>query len=345
LHRGSRLLAVLAPGEIKPVQLSRAIPAVAYSNGSYLFLSTSSRPHIRAAKHLRTRLEPLVPESIFHGNLFRFARNQGALSIDEEMRLSQHATAQTGELALAAVREVSSPLTIAYFSLIDELSHVYLDQIERQWPEGRASELLRRCFRLIDSFIGKIMDSLGDQTLLVLSADHGQAPYRRALHLNDLLAEAGLVRLSRDRSNPGYDLRHSVAYYHPSNCGQVVVNAKQADRAGLSRNEISEQVLRCVDRANDDLGVEIGHFRGGETDPFLVFLYPRSDTHLRGRYSYGGGTVNPGLKGGQHLSPLCPNPWIQAMLALWAPSGLSFEKTSIPDRNTGVKEFLLHYLY
>jgi hypothetical protein len=36
---------------------------------------------------------------------------------------------------------------------------------------------------------------------------------------------------------------------------------------------------------------------------------------------------------------------MQAMLALWSPSGLPFDKTAVPDRNTGVKEFLLRYLF
>jgi hypothetical protein len=345
LSRGRRLLASLAPGEIQPLRLSRTASAVGYSNGRCLFVSSSSRPHLRLAGHLRRRAERLVPETIYHGNLFRYSRYEGGLSIDDEMRLAEYVTAQTGELALAAVRELSSALTIVYFSLIDELGHVYLDRIEALWPEGRAAELLRRCCRLLDTCIGKIMDSLGENTLLVLSADHGQAPYRRVLHLNDLLAEVGLVRISPDRAKPGYDLRHSIAYYHPANCGQVVVNPRQADKAGLSREQIGELVLRCLDQANDSLGSEIAHLPGGENDPYLLFLYPRSDTHLTGRYNPGADVLDTGLEGGQHLSPLCPTPWMQAMLALWSPAGLPFDKTVIPDRNTGIKQFLLRYLF
>jgi hypothetical protein len=125
----------------------------------------------------------------------------------------------------------------------------------------------------------------------------------------------------------------------------VVVNPRQADRAGLSREQIGERVLDCLDQTNDSFGSEISHRWGGKNDPFLLFLYPRSDTHLSGRYNPRGDMVNTGLKGGQHLSPLCPTPWMEAMLALWSPSGLSFETTSIPDRNTGIKDFLLRYLF
>jgi len=287
------------------------------------------------------RSEQIVPESIFHGSLFRFSRNVGGLSIDEEMRFSEYVTAQMGELALSVVRELRSTLTVLYFSLIDELCHVYLDQIEDSWPEGRAIELLRRCYGLLDSYIGKMMDCLDENTLLVVSADHGQAPYRRALYLNDLLAEIGLVR----RGKKGYDLHRSVAYYHPANCGQVVMNPRQVRKAGLSRERIGEQVLRCIEQANSGLGAEISYLWGRENDPYLLFLYPGADTHLTGRYDPEAEVLDAGLRGGQHLSPLCPTPWIQAMLSLWSPAGLPFDKRSIPDRNTGVKKFLLRYLF
>jgi hypothetical protein len=358
--RGSRLLASLAPGEIRPLRLSRKASAVGYSNGRCLFLSTSSRPHLRISRQLRSEAAQLIPATIHHGSLFRHSRREGGLSIDEEMRLSEYVTAQMGELALTCLRKLSSDLTILYFSLIDELGHVYLDQIEALWPEGRAAELLRRCYRLLDSYIAKIMDSLGrtslgrtspgESTLLVLSSDHGQAPFRRVLHINDLLVEAGLVRTSSGgakggKTNEGYDLSRSVAYYHPANCGQVVVNPRQAKKAGLTRQQIGERVLGCLARANDSFGSEIAHLWGDENDPFLLFLYPRSDTHLSGRYRAGADVVDTDLMGGQHLSPLCPTPWMQAMLAFWSPTGLPFDKGAVPDRNTRVKEFLLGYLF
>ncbi len=341
LRRGRRSIASLTPGEIRSVRLSPKVSAVSYSTGKTLFLSSSSRPHVRLSKDLQGRSEQIVPESIFHGNLFRFSRNVGGLSIDEEMGFSEYVNTQMGELALNVVRKLRSTLTILYFSLIDELSHVYLDQIEGSWPEGRAADLLRRCYGLIDSYIGKMMDSLEQNSLLVLSSDHGQVPYRRALHLNDLLAETGLVR----RGKTGYDLRRSVAYYHPANCGQVVMNPRQANKAGLSRERIGERVLQCIEQANGNLGAEISYLWGGENDPYLLFLYPRADTHLTGRYDPEADVLDAGLQGGQHLSPLCPTPWIQAMLGLWSPAGLAFDRQRIPDHNADVKNFLLRYLF
>ncbi len=341
LRRGRRCIITLKPGEIQSVRTSRGVSAVSYFTGKTLFLSSSSRPHVRLSKDLQDSSEQIVPESIYQGSLFRFSRNIEELPVDEEMRLSEFVTAQMGELALRVVRKLSSTLTILYFSLIDELCHVYLDQIEDSWPEGRAAGLLRCCYGLLDSYIGKIMERLDENTLLVLSSDHGQAPYRRALHLNDLLAEIGLVR----RRKKGYDLRRSVAYYHPTSCGQVVVNPRQARQAGLSREQIGERILRCIEQANSSLGVEISYLWGGENDPFLLFLYPRTDTHLTGKSDPKADVLDAGRRGGQHLSSLCPTPWIQALLGLWSPAGLPFDRRSIPDGNTGVKAFLLRYLF
>jgi hypothetical protein len=340
LRRRWRSPAALTPGRVQTLRLSAKSCALGYTAGNLLFLSTSSRPHVRLSEDQRRSSASLVPRFIHHGSLFGFSRREGGLSVDEEMSLSEHATGQIGELALTSVRELRSTLTVVYFSLIDELAHVYLDQIEGLWPDGRACELLRRCYALLDSYVGRIMDCLEPGALLVLSADHGQAPYRRVLHLNELLAEAGLVR----RTGRGYDLGRSVAYYHPANCGQVVVNPARARRAGLSRQRIGERVLRCLEQANDSLGAGISHLWGGQGDPYLLFLYPASDTHISGRYNREARPIDEGHKGGQHLSPLCPTPWIQAMLGLWAPGGLPFGKEGIPQRNSAVKPFLLRYL-
>ncbi|MBN2551756.1 MAG: alkaline phosphatase family protein [Spirochaetales bacterium] len=347
--RGRGCLASLAPGEIRPLKLSRSASAVAYSTGRCLFLCPSSRPHLRMAKNIREESGWLIPESVYHGSLFRYSREQGGLSVDEEMKLSEYVTAQMGQLAVSVVRELSSSLTIAYFSLIDELGHVYLDQIEALWPDGRAAELLRRCYRLLDSYIGKIMEQLEGDSLLVLSADHGQAPYRRVLHINELLAETGLVRrcprgAKQSGAERGYDLGRSAAYYHPSNCGQVVVNPVQARRAGLSRRRIAERVIDCLEQANTSLESRIAYLEGGDTDPYLLFLYPLADTHLSGRPHPRAAILDESRKGGQHLSPLQPTPWIQAMLALWSPSGLPLDRKIIPRQNTDVKDFLLPYL-
>ena len=331
----------LKTGQIRPLDLPRRNCGLAHCSADSVFLFSSSRPHVRLQKRLAGRSEELPPRFMHHANLFRYSRRNGGLTIDEELRPSELVTAQMGEMALRAIQMLSSTLTIVYFSLIDEISHVYLDRIIDGWPDSREAQLLQRCYRTLDTYIGKIMQSLENDTLLVVSADHGQAPYRRIIHLNELFAQAALVR----RSGNGYDLRRSAAYYHPSGCGQVVINPRRVNLSRLSPGRIEARVLRCLEQANLSLGTRIAHLRGGQTDPYLLFLYPGGETHLSGRYDEKAKILDTNRRGGQHLSPLCPTPWMQALLGLWCPGGLRFPKADIPDRNAEVKGLLLNYLF
>jgi hypothetical protein len=340
VRRGLGTLATLRRGQIAPLRLSRRDSALLYLAGRRLFVLPSSRPYLRAGGVARPAGPCFVPETIHHGNLFRFARQEGVLSVEQQMRPSEQVTAQMGELALAALAELPSRLFVLYFPLLDELSHVYLDRIEAEWPRGRGAELLRRCYGLLDGWIGRIMQTLHRGELLVVSADHGQAPFRRLLRLNALLAAAGLVH----RGRRGYDLRRSVAYYHPSDCGQLLVNPSRARAAGLSRERIVERVLRCLGEARDSLACDIGHLEAEPGDPYLLFLFPRGDTGITGKGNPRDAVVAGDRRGGHHLSPLCPTPWMRATLGLWSPSGLPFERQGIPGRNTELKAFLLRYL-
>ncbi len=340
LRRGRKNLAVLLPGEIRTLQLSRKVSALFYCTDDKLFVFPCAKPHIRVGRSAIGTPESLLPDLILHGNLFREARSNNDLSLEEEMRLCELVTAQISEMTCSAIEALPSRLFITYFPLIDELSHVYLDRIADQWPQGRASELARRCFGLLDACIGRIMEQSEQGTLIVVSSDHGQVPYRRVLHFNSLLAEIGLVRKSRK----GYDLGRSVAFYHPANCGQVLVNRARANKAGLSLDRIREKVVGCLEKANA-LGADLGYQVGGASDPYLLFVYPRADTHITGKGKPKDELLDASRNGGQHLSPLAESPWIQALLGLWSPGGLPFAREDIPDRNTGMKDFLLRYLF
>jgi hypothetical protein len=169
---------------------------------------------------------------------------------------------------------------------------------------------------------------------MVVSSDHGAGPIGSLLHLNELLAAEGLVRRRVD----GYDLRASAVFYHPSDCGQVLI------RKGIDRKKAMAALRRSIARAHREHGVEIGIQEGVGEDPYLAFLYPLADGYFTGHPPGGGMPVlDTGRRGGHHLSPLSPTPWMQAMLGLWSPRSKSLERElpSLPVENAKVKAFLL----
>jgi hypothetical protein len=68
------------------------------------------------------------------------------------------------------------------------------------------------------------------------------------------------------------------------------------------------------------------------------------DAYFSGRPPARSGVVlDTRKKGGHHLSPLSPTPWIQALLGLWSPRSrnLARDLAPLPERNVDVKQFLL----
>jgi hypothetical protein len=275
------------------------------------------------------------------------------LSVEHELAVPFRVLTQIGELALRLVRMLPSRLFMFYFSLIDELSHAYLDQIEKSWPAGRGAEIAKRSYALLDQYLGRIMAEADERTLVAVSSDHGQAPFRRVLKLNELFLRAGLVRAGRD----GYDFRRSLLFYHPSDCGQVVAGhagrerrvrrGHRAQRVGLSREDLVRRAVGCLEEANSVLDAHLGYRIGAASDPYLLFVYPLSDTHFTGKGVPGGGVMDSQRRGGHHLSPYCPTPWIRSLLALWSPAGpppAVGGRQGPPQRNTELKGYLLSCL-
>jgi hypothetical protein len=337
LAKGTSNRACLSVGEGRMVRLTRGLYVYAcLLNDSTLVLSQLTMPMMRGSIH---------PASAHAGfldlNVFQLARKVNdaspgmeSIPIVTEMAPSLHGMRQKEELILEAIQGTDSRLIIGYIPLIDEFNHVYMDQLETEWPKGRVSGLFTACMRFVDSLLGKVMAAADPDALLVVSSDHGAVPYRRVIHVNELLVGAGLAR----RSDDGYDLRGSIACYHPSNCGLIAMQRH------ASRPDVLRRLRRALDDARVSLGTEMGMVELREHDPYPAFIYPMTDSELTGKPPRrGGGALDASKAGGHHLSPLTPTPWIQAMLGLWSPrtQALGRDLAGIPTENRLLKAFLL----
>ncbi len=281
------------------------------------------------------------------GDAFRFVRGwqdrnggSGDISVAAEMGPTNASFRQKAELMLAAAKDTEARLVIGYLPNVDELNHSYADLIETEWPEGRGSVLLLQTLGLVDALLDGLMSAAEPGTLLVLSSDHGVVPHRRELYLNELLAEVGLVHRGKD----GYDPARSVAYYHPADCGQIVSGGRGSGPSRAGGDPLAV-VRRALDRAARDLHAAIGLLEAGPGDPYLAFAYPMADVELTGRAPRPGRPVLHRKPGGNHLSPLTPTPWIQAVFGAWSPGRkVDGDGMSPPAENAKVKSFILNAL-
>jgi len=347
LRRGGRLLARLAIGADATVALTPGTHAFAHLlTSDALTLYPESPAVVRFGPAAPAGIgRPPMGESFRDMSAFRRARHlvdAGVpIPLDAELAPSRAAVRQQAGLARWAFAETGARCTICYLPLVDEASHAWIHLWGPGAADPRTDRLFAECAGMIDGFLADLMASADPDTLLVLSSDHGALPFRRLLHVNEALADAGLVR----RSGRGYDLERSVAWYHASDCGQVVVNEREARRRGLSREALAGAARSAVDAANRAHGARIAVVDGEPGDPFLLLLYPEADTYFTGDPpSPGKPALNPRRSGGHHLAPLSPSPWIDALLGLWSSRSGSRTPEGAPKRNGEVKDFLLKRL-
>jgi predicted AlkP superfamily phosphohydrolase/phosphomutase len=94
-----------------------------------------------------------------------------------------------------------------YFNSPDQSCHVFWRSFDEDSPTHAEADphhrhRVRDLYVELDGTLGKVMDTLGPETHIMIVSDHGFAPYRRSLHVNSWLREHGYLKL-RDGFEPG----------------------------------------------------------------------------------------------------------------------------------------------
>ena len=334
LARGGTVRATLAAGEGGYVDFTKGTRVFAHLlEPATLLLNPMNIAVCRGSEVSPARRDGFLEMSAFHvARRLSSSRDPSReVSVDAELLASKVSLESKTDMMVEQARNGKARLVIGYFPVMDDFNHAYFDLLLRE--EDRASALFHGCMGMVDGLLTRLMTEMEDGALLVISSDHGAMAYSRMLHINEVLARAGLVR----KVPGGYDFSSSSAWYHPSDCGQVVARAS-SDRATLLR-----RVKLALDEANA-AGADIGVLDGDRESPFLVFLYARGETYFTGRPPRRGQpTLDNKRAGGHHLSPLSPTPWMQATLGLWSPrhGGVKGLGAVIPNENSQMKGFLM----
>ncbi len=266
VRKGSRTRAALSPREWQPVFLSAGSRAWAcLLDETHVVLAPLTRPLVRGTFRIDAAGDDFVDFTISRAvrALNRDREERERIPLGVEMAPIELGMKQKQELMIQSIRSTPSALVVGYFPLVDELNHACFDLLDAERPDPRTLELFLASARLVDELVARLMAEADRDTLIVLSSDHGVSAFRKTLHLNELLAACGLVV----RSRAGYDLRRSLALYHPSDSGLVLV------RQGADRTAALSGLRKAVVMAQE-LGVQIGVEEGRGDDPFRRISLP-----------------------------------------------------------------------
>lgn len=124
----------------------------------------------------------------------------GVLSDSQFLEQNELVLGERRRLFEQGLSEFKDGLFFFYLSTPDILSHMYWNTIDPKHP-GYTSQRSEEYGKAIlsayleaDGFVGRAMEKLDDNTLLLVVSDHGFAPYYRSFNLNGWLREQGYLR-------------------------------------------------------------------------------------------------------------------------------------------------------
>lgn len=164
------------------------------------------------------------------------ALNDGVIS-DAEF-LAQWRTIMDEDERLLAheLSRFRAGVLFSYFEGPDILQHMFWRTIDDQHPLHSAPDtaehrnVIAACYERCDAILGRSMAAVGSDGAVVVLSDHGFAPFRRAVHVNAILRDAGYLGMKSADGKSG-ELFESVDWSR-TRAYAVGFNAVYLNRAG-----------------------------------------------------------------------------------------------------------------
>lgn len=138
-----------------------------------------------------------------------WALNEGVL--DEEAFLKQAYLfyEERERMFLSALQRTPRGVTACVFDTSDRIQHMFFRCLDETHPANRGKEV-NRYRRVIedlyvgmDQLVGRVLEKIDRQTVLIVMSDHGFTQFRRGVNLNTWLAQQGYLKLLPGRSTGG----------------------------------------------------------------------------------------------------------------------------------------------
>jgi len=106
-----------------------------------------------------------------------------------------------GDWALSLMVDEEWDVLMVHFIALDIMMHAlwrFMDPGHPRHEPGPFQNAIRDGYRLVDEYIGRMLDQLPDDTTVMVMSDHGFGPLHSIVNLNLFLMQKGLLNLKRD---------------------------------------------------------------------------------------------------------------------------------------------------
>jgi len=200
------------------------------------------------------------------------------------------------EWTVYMIKNYEWDLILTYTPVIDNVYHQFLGLADPTMPYSDNEtaqyywELIVRTYEMVDEFVGMVLESVPEDTVVILISDHGQVPIKRIVYINGILYNKDYIGVIRVGEQFGLDLNKTKVYapWHV----HIFVNLEGREEGGIVKQEEYETLV-------EEVAQLLRNYRDPDTgEPVFDLVLTRREAWILGLTGNGTGDIIYALKPG-----------------------------------------------
>jgi len=171
-----------------------------------------------------------------------------------------------------ALEKTPQGLCACVFDTTDRVQHMFWRYLEEDHPAARdvprekRKEVIQELYSRMDTLIGRVMEKIDNQSLLMIVSDHGFKSFARCVNLNAWLHQNGYLSLKSGKTESGdwfEDVDWSRTRAYTMGLNGLYLNIKGREREGIVQpgaetEELTEELRSKLDGLVDPASGRVG---------------------------------------------------------------------------------------
>jgi len=138
-----------------------------------------------------------------------WALNEGVLDEDAFLKQAWLFYEEREKMFLSAIERTPRGLATCVFDTPDRIQHMFFRCLDDSHPANRGKEVdkyrgvIEDLYKRMDQLVGKVIDKVDEQTIVLVMSDHGFTQFKRGVNLNSWFLREGYLKLLPGKSASG----------------------------------------------------------------------------------------------------------------------------------------------
>jgi len=191
--------------------------------------------------------------------------NEGVISEDVFLKQTYLIHEERERMFFDAMDKTRRGLVACVFDITDRIQHMFFRHLDEDHPanQGKDNETHRDAIKKLyvdmDDLLGRVMERVGKDDVLLVMSDHGFKPFRRGVNLNTWLCKNGFMTLKEERTGGDMfaDVDWSKTKAYAVGFGGIYLNvagreAKGIVEPGEEAERVKQEITAGLEALYDD---------------------------------------------------------------------------------------------